>query len=250
MQTASGWWRQFHRADGDESGQLLVFPHAGSGASRYRALSQAFAELFEVSVCQYPGRQDRAGEPLLTRIGDMAAGAFAAWRDSRPAASPSVVFGHSMGAYVAFEFVRLAEANGFPVRLLCASSAVAPMRAADMPRHPTDDHGILERLTYLEGTDAAVLASPEIMRLALPVLRGDYAASDDYRCAPDVRVAAGVHVLGGADDPLITARHLYEWQSHTDVEIAVTQFEGGHFYLDRHLDGVAELVAGAAIAVG
>ncbi|ORJ60167.1 thioesterase II family protein [Mycobacterium simiae] len=242
MPRALGWIRQFHHAESAKGTSLLVFPHAGAGASAYREFSKVLSEQFDVIVFQYPGRQDRAAEPLLGSVDDIAAGAFREFSESQQhAGRPIVAFGHSMGALVAFEFVRLAEASGMEVRRLNVSAAVAPCRVADKPPHPVDDDGLLDHLAALQGTDAAVLANREIMRLALPVVKADYAAFDAYSCAPGARVAAPIHALAGDRDPNVTLGDLYDWGKHTDT-VEVTMFDGGHFYLESHLEAVSKLL--------
>lgn len=242
MPRALGWLRQFHRPDSPESPPLLVFPHAGSGASAYRGFSKVCSAKFRVIVFQYPGRQDRAAEAALPSLPAIAAGAFGEFAASEHNRGVSIVaFGHSMGALVAFEFVRLAEASGLTVRQLNASAAVAPCRVAGKPPHPQDDEDILDHLAKLEGTDAGVFANREIMRLALPAIKADYRAFDSYDCADDVKVATPIQALGGDRDPYVTLGDLYGWGKHTDT-VTVTVFDGGHFYLNDHLDAVAELL--------
>jgi surfactin synthase thioesterase subunit len=246
MPRTLGWIRQFHQPESPDSLPLLVFPHAGSGASAYRDFSKVLSTKFRVIVFQYPGRQDRAAEATLDTLAEIAAGAFGEFSTSEHNRGvPIVAFGHSMGALVAFEFVRLAEAGGIAVRHLHVSAAVAPSSAAAKPPHPTDDEDILNHLAALEGTDSGVMANRDLMRLALPVIKADYRAFDAYSCADDVKVAAPIHAMGGDQDPFITLGDLYGWGKHTDT-VKVTMFDGGHFYLHPHIDGVAELLASSA----
>jgi surfactin synthase thioesterase subunit len=241
-----GWIRQFHEPDSPESLPLLVFPHAGSGASAYRDFSKVLSTKFRVIIFQYPGRQDRAAEPALGSLEEIAAGAFAEFAASdHHRGVPVVTFGHSMGALVAFEFVRLAEARGIDVRHLNVSAAVAPCDAEDKPPHPEDDEEILNHLAALEGTDSDVIANRDLMRLALPVIKADYKAFDAYSCAADVKVAAPIHAMGGDQDPYITLGDLYGWGKHTHT-VTVTIFDGGHFYLKSHIYAVAGLLASSA----
>ncbi|WP_433599764.1 thioesterase II family protein [Nocardia sp. CA-135953] len=258
-----GWIRQFHKhrstasdcsqvaRNGTARPPLLICPHAGSGASTYRAFSKVLSEHFDVLIFQYPGRQDRAREAALATLPELAAGAFAEFRTSEHNRGlPLTVFGHSMGAMVAFELVRNAEAAGLEVRLLAPSAAVSPGRAIDLPPHPTEDEQILDHLGAMEGTGADVLGSRELMRMALPVVKADYRAFDAYTCPVDVQVQAKIHVLGGAEDPFITPRELYGWSNHSTREIDVTIFDGGHFYLNDNAAGIAELLAPELDRVG
>jgi len=236
MRRNLGWIRQFHQPDLPGSLPLLVFPHAGAGASSYREFSKVFSKKFEVIVFQYPGRQDRAAEALLGSLPEIAAGAFGEFSTSE----------HNSGLpIVTFEFVRIAEAQGIDVRQLAVSATVAPCETADTLPHPQDDEELLNHLMALEGTDNDVLASREVMKLTLPVVKADFKAFDAYSCAEDVKVAAPVHAMGGDRDPYITLGDLYGWGKHTDT-VKVTMFDGGHFYLNQHVEAVAELLASCA----
>ncbi|ATL65694.1 thioesterase II family protein [Nocardia terpenica] len=244
MPASLGWVRQFHKPVSAALPPLVICPHAGTGASAYRAFSKACSEHFDVVIFQYPGRQDRAREQALTTVPEIARGALADYLASpHHRGLPLTVFGHSMGAMVGFELVRAAEAAGVPVRLLAASAAVPPWRVAELPPHPSEDEQILDHLTALEGTGAEVLASREVMRMALPVVKADYRAFDDYTCARDIKVQARIAALGGTEDPYVTPRDLYGWADHSAQELEVTVFDGGHFYLNDNVAGIAELLA-------
>ena len=238
-----GWVRQFHQPELPESLPLLLFPHAGAGASAYRTFSKLLSASFDVIVFQYPGRQDRAAEAPLGSLPEIAAGAFEEFSTSEhDRGVPIVTFGHSMGGWVAFEFVRIAEARGIDVRQLNVSAAVAPCNATAKPPHPTQDEEILNYLRALEGTDSDVFDNRELMRLALPVIKADYRACDAYSCTEDVKIAAPIHALGGDQDPIVTLGDLYGWGKHTD-SVQVTMFDGGHFFINDHIDAVAKLLA-------
>jgi surfactin synthase thioesterase subunit len=243
MPAPLGWVRQFHRPAVARP-PLLVCPHAGTGASAYRAFSQVLAERFDVVVFQYPGRQDRVREPAAATLTELATGALDDFlRSDHHRGQPLTVFGHSMGAMVAFELVRAAEAAAVPVRLLGVSAAHAPGRVAELPPHPSEDQQILEHLAALQGTGAEVLASSAVMRMALPVVKADYRAFDAYHCPAQATVRAPIAVLGGAEDPFVGVRELYRWADHSEQEVDVTVFDGGHFYLSDHIADIAELLA-------
>lgn len=248
MSTTLGWIRKFHRPRTAGSAPLVICPHAGGGASTYRPFSKALSEHFDVSIFQYPGRQDRAREAALTSVPDIAAGAFAEFvRSPSNNGEPITVFGHSMGSVVAFEFARLAENEGIPVRLLAVSGAVAPYRVVDMPNHPTGDEELLDHVGGLQGTGADVLGNRDLMRMALPALKADYAAFDAYVCAQDVQLNTPLHVMGGSEDEFVSIGDLYGWQSHTPHELQVSMFDGGHFYLHDHVAAIAETLAAEPI---
>ncbi|MFV8311833.1 thioesterase II family protein [Mycobacteroides chelonae] len=242
MDRKLGWIRQFHKPESPDAPLLLLFPHAGAGASAYRMLSKAASANFNVLIFQYPGRQDRAGEPALPTLPDIAAGAFAEFQSSEHNRGlPIHTFGHSMGAVISFEFVRLAESAGLDVHHMTVSSAVAPCNIADKPALPTDDDSVLAHMGALDGTNSAIMGNLDVMRMALPVMKRDYQAFNGYSCTEDVKVAAPIHSIGGDQDPMITMRDLYGWGKHSD-ELDVTLFDGGHFFLNSQTEALAELL--------
>ncbi|WP_069161968.1 thioesterase II family protein [Nocardia altamirensis] len=246
MQHRPTWIRQFHRPNSPERLPLLIFPHAGAGASAYRAFSKAFSASYDVAVVQYPGRQDRVKEPAPTSLHEIAAGAFTEFQTSPyNRGVPITTFGHSMGALVSFEFARLAEVAGITVRQLTISAAVAPSRAVNQPRTPKEDDQLLAHLAKLEGTNTAVFGNPEVMKMTLPVIKSDHAAAEAYSCDESVKISARVHAICGDNDPIVTMSDLYGWRSHS-ADVDVTIFEGGHFYLNDHVDAIAELLAANA----
>ncbi|MTE11484.1 thioesterase II family protein [Nocardia aurantiaca] len=243
-----GWIRQFQAPSAESATPLLVFPHAGAGASAYRDLAKRLAAEFDVVVFQYPGRQDRIRESAAESLPELAAGAFAEFREStHETGAPLTIFGHSMGAVVGFEFARLAEAAGLSVRRLVASSAAAPARIAALPGHPTEDEALLDHMSALNGTGAEVMGSRDVLRMSLPVMKADYRAFDAYSCTGDTAVDAPILVLAGDEDEFVAPRDLRAWESHSRNGIRVILFPGGHFYLNDHVDGVAELLAEQSI---
>jgi surfactin synthase thioesterase subunit len=235
--------RKFHNRDSADRPPLLIFPHAGAGASWYRTFSKAFSDDFDVILFQYPGRLDRAAAPPLTSLPDIAAGAFAEFRESAfNNGVPITTLGHSMGALVSFEFARLAEAAGVRVRQLTIVAAVAPRLIAGKPPAPKDDDGLLDHLRWLGGTNADVIADPELAKLTFPVVKADHRAAEAYSCEPTAHVAARIQVLGGDRDPIVSMADLNGWRQHSD-DVDITMFDGGHFFLLDNIDGIAELLS-------
>ena len=96
------WIRGYRRVPGGVP--LFCFPHAGGAASYFHPWSASLAPGIEVLAVQYPGREDRAAEPCVTNITDLADQIYAALGSSLP--GTFAFFGHSMGAILAFEVAR------------------------------------------------------------------------------------------------------------------------------------------------
>jgi surfactin synthase thioesterase subunit len=226
------WIRRYHDATGSTA-RLVCFPHAGGSASFFHPVSVRFSPGADVVSLQYPGRQDRRREACIEDIGKLAdriADELAALT-----VKPTVFFGHSMGAVLAFETAyRLEQAGTNPPAVVIASGRRAPSTVRDDRVHERDDNGLIAELRLLNGTDSAVFADDELLRLALPAIRGDYTAIETYRCEPGRRIAAPIAVLTGEDDPKTTLAEAEAWREHTGGACTVRVFPGGHFFLADH----------------
>ncbi|MDL5205432.1 alpha/beta fold hydrolase [Streptomyces sp. ALI-76-A] len=235
-------WVRRYQAAPDSAVRLVCLPHAGGSASFYFPLAKALAPAVEVLAVQYPGRQDRRHEPHITRLSDMADQIFAAVRhlDDRPLA----LFGHSMGAVLAYEIALRMQDAGLPAPVrLFASGRRAPSRDRHEQVDPGVDEEILAELLRLSGTPAELLADPEIREMIMPPLRSDYRAVMAHRFTPGRRPDCPVTVLTGDSDPRVTVDEAAAWEEHTTGPTELQVFPGGHFFLAEQSTRVAELIA-------
>ena len=235
--------RRYHQAARDAV-RLVCFPHAGGSASYYFPVSRALTPHVEVLAVQYPGRQERCRDRAAECIHEMAdqiAEAIRPWLDR-----PTALFGHSMGATLAFEVVhRLERDAGFDALHLFVSGRRAPSRVRSENLHELRDDAIVAELRRHNATDDRLLADRDVLRMILPVLRADYRAIETYRERPGTRVGCPMTVLVGDADPLVTPDEAEAWRTHSTGPTTVRYFPGGHFYLNERADEVLATVTDA-----
>ncbi|WP_327418315.1 thioesterase II family protein [Streptomyces sp. NBC_01233] len=225
------WIRRYHPAD-DSAVRLLCLPHAGGSASFYFPVSQALSPGIEVLAVQYPGRQDRRLEPCPDSIAELADSLLPLLVDEW-ADRPLALFGHSMGASLAFELAGLLEqrAGILPV-MLFASGRRAPSRfRPEDDVHLRGDEALLLEIKQLAGTDSRVLGDDEVLRMVLPAIRSDYRVAELYRPERVHQVSCPVMALVGDNDPKAQLDDVRAWQEHTSGAFTMEVFPGGHFYL-------------------
>lgn len=233
-------WCRRYRPTENATARLVCFPHAGGSAPFFRPVTTALDDTVDVVAVQYPGRQDRRTERPINDMAVLADHIHEVLR--REPELPLTLFGHSMGAVAAFEVARRLEAEGKrPVRLF-ASGRRGPSTHRDEAVHRKSDDGILAEIRKLDGTASSVLGDDEMMRAALPALRGDYQAIETYRCAPDTTIDAPITVLTGDDDPKTTLDEARAWERHTTGSFELQVYSGGHFFLTSRITEVLAML--------
>ncbi|MFI8940236.1 thioesterase II family protein [Streptomyces syringium] len=219
--------------------RLLCLPHAGGSASFFHPWGRAFGDDVEVMVARYPGRQERIADPFVTTmegVADALAAELGPYTDT-----PLAVFGHSMGASIGYELtLRLRERYGVAPSALLVSGRKPPHLLTPRETDLDDDDSIVSEVGRLGGTDAALLADPDLRELVLPAIRTDFRIVADYPARPGVPLPCPVVAYVGDSDPDVDPVSVSGWSDLAPGGFDMVVLPGDHFYL---IDRRAELVA-------
>jgi pyochelin biosynthesis protein PchC len=237
------WLRRYVERP-DAANVVVCFPHAGGSANYFRPLALALPESVELVAVQYPGRQDRLREPLIDDVATLAEQVtpLVAGLGSRPLA----LFGHSMGASVAFEVARRLERSGGSPVALFASARRPPSRPSVKRNHLASDEELVAAVRALGGAGTHLLDDLDFAELLIPLIRADYKAAESYVGEPGAVIDCPVIAIAGDTDPEVSPELARGWVDHTTGEFTLKVFEGNHFYLDHHTETLATLIARSA----
>ncbi len=213
--------------------RLFCFPYAGGGASVFRAWPNDLPPTIEVCAIQYPGRENRLGEPLLSSCAPLVE-ALAA--DIQPYLDrPYAFFGHSLGALIAFELARQIDHSRQPPLIhLVVSAHGAPQVASTEPQiHQLPQAEFIRKIADLNGTPDEILRRAELMELLYPILRADFAMNETYTYQAGQPLACSISALGGLRDSLVSRAQLAAWREQTRGSFALRMFPGHHFFLNE-----------------
>lgn len=223
------------RAEGaDAPRQLFCFAHAGGGPSFFRPWRAPLAPEIAVRRVLLPGREWRLEEPAFRHITELIGPLCAALEPYLD--QPYALFGHSMGAVVAYEVARWFSGSSRvgPVSPACliVSGRRAPGLASGRRRlsELPDDQFVAE-VGRLNGIPPEVLSEPELLEMVLPALRADYELAEAYQPLPGGRLECPVVAYLSTDDPEADYAGVLRWREVTTGEFALRVFRGDHFYL-------------------
>lgn len=214
--------------------RLFCLPYAGAGASLFREWVEGLAAHALVHPVQLPGREERIGEAPYDRMGPLVRSVCDEIQTL--AAEPYALFGHSLGAMIAFEVAREIRRRGGrePVHLFVSGHS-APQRGARPERiSQMPEAALKDRLRRLGGTPEAVLDHPELMALLLPVVRADFNVSETYRYREERPLEVPITAFGGERDSEAPAEIMGEWQRQTENRFLLQTLPGDHFFIHTH----------------
>lgn len=221
--------------------RLLCLPYAGGGATIFQSWAGQLPADIEVRVAQFPGRQDRLREPTLKSVAAMNDALYEALSALPPA--PLYLYGHSLGALIAFELARkLASMQRPPAGLIVGGRRAPHMPPRRAPIHMLPDAEFKDALHHLYGTSRAVLQDSDLMAIALPALRGDFTAHDLYQYVPGAPLDVPITVLSGQKDWSMTREDALAWAELSTRYQGLHELDAGHLFVDSHASWVLERV--------
>lgn len=232
----NGWLRRYAPA-GPVRRRLVCMPHAGGTATFFHPWGGAFGPATEVVAISYPGRLDRIAEPCIDSMEPLADAVTAALLPLLDAELH--LFGHSMGASLAYEVaLRLEHLHHRPVDGLFVSARKAPHRLTPRQVHLGGDDAVIAEMRRLGGTDVAIFDDPDLRELLLPAITADFRLVGTYLPRPALRLECPVVAYTGDDDEGAPPEEMTHWSAVAGRGFTARTFPGGHFYLAEQRDDV------------
>lgn len=223
--------------------KVICLPHAGGMASSYVGLKRSAAEYMDFRLVELAGRGSRTCEPLYETLEQAVEDIYEQIKNEIEE-SDYVLFGHSMGSWLAYELYYKIKSMGSRLPLHLFFSGNTPPAANNNTREfdKMSDKEFIDYIVENGQTSREMFEIEELRDIFLPVLKSDYRILENYKLLDGrERINENITVLGGLSDNMISGK-LEDWGKMTDKKCSIHYFEGDHFYLFQKAEEIVDII--------
>jgi surfactin synthase thioesterase subunit len=210
---------------------LICLPFAGAGASFFQDW-MPLTGTFEILAPQLPGREKRFLEEPYRDVETAISGILPELMEMLRPYDRAIIFGHSLGAVLAFELAhRLTAEEKIRIEHMVVSGSPGPWTPRQRRATGLDDCGFIEQVREFAGYDHPALNDPDMREMLLPLLRADVEMHENYYPPKSRILNVPITSVRGSFDELVSNEEAAQWQSATRLPVQMVEIPGGHMYL-------------------
>lgn len=223
--------------------KLICIPQAGGISSNYLKWKSYLDPAVELVPIELSGKGTRFCEPLYESIEEAVYDIVASIKQDITNCNYAI-FGHSMGALLAFELLYALKKEGFSLPICCFfSGRNPPHHLTYKHRHLLNDEEFWCEIKSIGGTPDEVLKSPEARELFSPILRRDFKLVDTYKFNPDrEKINCPFIIMYGFEDSLVSIERIAEWGIYSKCKTNLHGIRGSHFFVFEDIVSVVKLI--------
>ena len=196
------------------------------------SLQKRLNHFFDVIIVSYPGRGKRLSEPFANNFGALVQdciGQLKSYIDKQD----FYILGHSFGALVAFECLRVLDVANekMPVKAFLSGRG-APSEPIMHPlKHLMTDIELIDYLNSIGGIPSELSGNTDFLSFFLPIIRNDLKLNELYEYKNGKAFDIPLVILNGEDDKGVKQEAIDSWQKETQIPLKKVSMEGGHFFI-------------------
>lgn len=220
--------------------KIIAFPFAGGNMYSYDFL-KPFLKKYNVDlkVFEYAGRGSRYQEKLATSVDEIAKDLYAKTVSYINKNEQYVIYGHSMGALIAYTVCHKLEEHDLnnPLRLIVsgrkAPSVNDKKKIADYPSKE-----FWKEVIEFGGIPKEMQKEKALLKFFEPILKADFKAVEEYEHQVIKPLTTSLDVMY-AESELDHELDFLNWQKETIQPLKIKSYKGDHFFIYEHAKEIA-----------
>lgn len=218
--------------------QLFLLHFAGGNCYSFQFLTSRLKD-FDVVPLELPGRGRRLKENLLKEF-DQAAGDIFNQVMEKLTSDNFLIYGHSMGAYLALRITNmLAEKEKFPICLFVSGNAGPDVRE-NKNRYLLAHDDFIAELKKLGGVPPEFTENKELFDFFEPILRADFEIAERNNMKDEQPVSVPLYAMMGSEE--LHVDKIANWARFTLLEFDYEVLPGDHFFIYDHPEKLAGII--------
>ena len=240
--TGSNNWFVTFKPKKDALIRLFCFHYGGGSASIFRQWSKDVIQEVELVAIQLPGREERYNEPLLNNISQVIDNLLLHF--NKYTDKPFILFGHSIGALIAFEFARTLRQRKMlqPKHLIVSGTKAPQVPLKKQHIHKLPKKQFIEELKKYNGIPDYIIEDEELISIFIPIIKADFSISETYNYSNKKPLSCPITALGGSNDNTFDADDLIKWQEQTSNAFIHQFLPGDHFFINTSYTEIINII--------
>jgi external thioesterase TEII len=212
--------------------KFILITHAGGSKYQYLKFCKGLDEFY---ILEYPGRGCRIKENLLNNLDLLIKDLLTIIEKVITTNCKYIIYGHSMGALIGYLICQKIEELGLkkPLKLVVSGKKTPSLEREVKITHLPDEE-FWQEVIKLGGIPNELQNHPELIEFCIPILKADFTAIENYRYIKKEKLTIPIDIFYGSEEA--TEEQMLGWKEETTAEVTITQMEGNHFFIFKHVD--------------
>lgn len=211
--------------------ELYLIPYAGGTSLSYNKWD--FADEIKVTALDYRGHGTRWNEGLdqdfHSVVTDICEEVL-----KRTSGNEIALFGHSMGALVAWDVANVLKRKGFTIKKLFVSACAAPNVFNIKYYAPlATETGVTEYIKREHRLNAHQLETTFFKTYIYPTIVNDYRILSEYKYEDICKSIFNITAFCGLSDPSIAIDDMKTWKEYTCTHFILKTYQGDHYFIEN-----------------
>ena len=223
--------------------KLICLPFAGGGANIYEQWRTKLSDHIQICPVDLAGRGNRITEKPYKDLEEAVNDAYRSIENDI-AEGEYAIFGHSMGALLAYELIQKIRTLGKREPLHVFFSGRKPVHIPKTENFYRDMNAaeFKKAVLSLGVTPREIFENKELNEIFIPILRSDFCIAETFVERPEILpLDIEISALIGKEEA-ITTEEAVQWKLHTSEKCSIYFMEGGHFFLLDDPQAVIDII--------